>query len=66
MYVTDVRAAGDTVHGVEIPDDINASTEYPIADAEGRAEPARRHGVGRLRASAAGRKVLIADGFKQP
>lgn len=31
VYVTDVRAAGDQVTGVEIPDDVNAGTAYPIA-----------------------------------
>jgi molybdate transport system substrate-binding protein len=31
VYVTDVFAAGDAVVGVEIPDDVNASTSYPIA-----------------------------------
>ena len=31
VYVTDVRAAGDAVKGIEIPDDVNASTTYPIA-----------------------------------
>ena len=31
VYVTDVKAAGDKVKGVEIPDDVNASTDYPIA-----------------------------------
>ena len=31
VYVTDVRAAGDKVKGIEIPADVNASTSYPIA-----------------------------------
>jgi molybdate transport system substrate-binding protein len=31
VYVTDVMAAGSSVHGVTIPDDVNASTTYPIA-----------------------------------
>ena len=31
VYVTDVKAAGDKVKGVEIADDVNASTAYPIA-----------------------------------
>jgi len=31
VYVTDVRAAGDLVRGIEIPDEVNASTTYPIA-----------------------------------
>lgn len=31
VYVTDVAAAGDKVDGVEIPDDTNATTTYPIS-----------------------------------
>ncbi len=31
VYVTDVLAAGDAVKAIEIPDDVNASTTYPIA-----------------------------------
>ncbi len=31
VYVTDVKAAGEKVKGVEIADDVNASTDYPIA-----------------------------------
>lgn len=31
VYVTDVLSAGEDVTGVAIPDDINASTSYPIA-----------------------------------
>jgi molybdate transport system substrate-binding protein len=31
VYVTDVRAAGDLVRGIEIPDEANAATTYPIA-----------------------------------
>ncbi|GAA3619300.1 molybdate ABC transporter substrate-binding protein [Kineosporia mesophila] len=31
VYVTDVKAAGDKVSGIEIPADDNATTTYPIA-----------------------------------
>jgi molybdate transport system substrate-binding protein len=31
VYVTDVRAASGKVKGIKIPDDVNASTQYPIA-----------------------------------
>lgn len=31
VYVTDVRAAGSKVSGVAIPDDVNATTTYPIS-----------------------------------
>jgi molybdate transport system substrate-binding protein len=35
VYVTDVKAAGKDVEGVEIPADVNASTTYPIATLTG-------------------------------
>lgn len=31
VYVTDVKAAGAKVAGVDIPADLNAPTDYPIA-----------------------------------
>jgi len=31
VYVTDVKAAGSKVKGITIPDNLNASTDYPIA-----------------------------------
>jgi molybdate transport system substrate-binding protein len=35
VYVTDVKAAGDKVTGVQIPADVNESTTYPIAALSG-------------------------------
>jgi molybdate transport system substrate-binding protein len=35
VYVTDVKAAGDKVRGVEIPADVNMATTYPIAALSG-------------------------------
>jgi molybdate transport system substrate-binding protein len=35
VYVTDVRAAGDKVSGVQIPPDVNLATTYPIAPLNG-------------------------------
>jgi molybdate transport system substrate-binding protein len=35
VYVTDVNTAGDKVKGIEIPANLNASTEYPIAVLKG-------------------------------
>ena len=39
VYVTDVRAAGDEVAGVEIPADVNVTAEYPIATLNGERRP---------------------------
>ena len=54
VYVTDVLAAGSKVKGVEIPADVNASTDYPIAAAHQGANAATAAGVRRLRAVARG------------
>ena len=42
VYVTDVLAAGDKVKGIAIPDDVNASTGYPIAPLTGAEHRRRR------------------------
>ena len=49
VYVTDVNAAGSKVKGIMIPDNVNASTEYPIATVT-KAPTDSRAGVRRLRA----------------
>jgi molybdate transport system substrate-binding protein len=66
VYVTDVRAAGDQVDGVEIPDDVNARTTYPIAVIKDAQNPELAHAFVDYVLSAAGRKVLTADGFGRP
>src|SRR6202012_2942668 len=40
VYVTDVLSAGTAVKGIPIPDNINATTEYPIAALTKAANPA--------------------------
>ena len=63
VYVTDVKAAGAKVKGVEIPADVNASTSYPIAALTKSANPRWRPRssptccLGRVKA------VLAAAGF---
>lgn len=66
VYVTDVRAAGDKVKGVEIPASINASTEYPIAALKDANNAALAQAFVAYVLSPAGRKVLTADGFSRP
>ena len=66
VYVTDVRAAGDSVHGVVIPDDVNATTEYPIATLKDAPNPDLAQAWVDYVLSDAGQKVLTADGFKAP
>lgn len=66
VYVTDVRAAGSKVTGIEIPASVNASTEYPIAALSSASNAAGAQAFVAFVVSDAGRAVLSADGFEQP
>jgi molybdate transport system substrate-binding protein len=63
VYVTDVLAAGDKVEGVEIPADVNASTDYPIATLTGSANAAAAAAFVDYVLSPEGAAVLTAAGF---
>jgi molybdate transport system substrate-binding protein len=66
VYVTDVRAAGDKVRGIEIPDDVNASTTYPIATLTGSENAATAQAFVDYVLSTDGLAVLTAAGFDKP
>jgi molybdate transport system substrate-binding protein len=66
VYVTDVKAAGDKVKGVEISDDVNASTDYPIAALAKSGNSAGASAFVDLVLSSAGKGVLSAAGFQAP
>jgi molybdate transport system substrate-binding protein len=66
VYVTDVRAAGDKVMGIVIPDDVNASTSYPIAALTKAGNAAGAAAFVAYVLSADGASVLSADGFAKP
>jgi len=66
VYVTDVKAAGDKVKGVEISDDVNASTDYPIAALTKSANPGVASAFVDLVFSPAGQSVLDTAGFSTP
>jgi molybdate transport system substrate-binding protein len=66
VYVTDVRAAGSKVKGIVIPDNINASTEYPIAALTKAPNASGAQAFVDLVLSPAGQSVLSADGFQKP
>jgi molybdate transport system substrate-binding protein len=66
VYVTDVRAAGDAVKGIQIPDDVNASTTYPIAPLSSSKNPATAQAFVDLVLSPAGRAALTEAGFTAP
>lgn len=66
VYVTDVRAAGDKVKGVQIARDVNATTTYPIAVLKDSKNAALARAFVAYVLSDHGRKVLTADGFGKP
>ena len=66
VYVTDVKAAGDKVKGVEIPSDVNASTDYPIAALTTSAKAEVAKAFVDFVLSSAGESVLSAAGFQAP
>lgn len=66
VYVTDVKAAGDTVVGVEIPADQNVSTDYPIAAITSSTNASTAAAFVAYVLSPAGQQVLSAAGFASP
>jgi molybdate transport system substrate-binding protein len=66
VYVTDVKAAGDKVKGVEISADVNASTSYPIAALTKATNASVASAFVAYVLSPAGESVLTAAGFSQP
>lgn len=66
VYVTDVKAAGNAVQGIEIPAAQNATTEYPIATLTASQNSDLAKAFTDYVLSADGRKVLEAAGFAAP
>lgn len=66
VYVTDAKAAADKVKAIEIPADVNASTEYPIATVTKASNAAGAKAFMAYVLSAEGQKVLTAAGFEKP
>ena len=66
VYVTDVEAAGDAVHGVELPEASSAVNTYPIATVKGSQHAALARAFVELVLSAAGQRVLADAGFGKP
>ncbi|GAA1901252.1 molybdate ABC transporter substrate-binding protein [Lapillicoccus jejuensis] len=66
VYVTDVKAAGTKVTGVEIPSDVNASTSYPIATLNKAPNPTAAAAFTAYVLSSAGTQALTAAGFEAP
>jgi molybdate transport system substrate-binding protein len=66
VYVTDVRAAGKRVKGITIPNDVNASTQYPIATLTNAPNKAAAEAFTDYVLSPAGAGVLTSTGFTKP
>jgi molybdate transport system substrate-binding protein len=66
VYVTDVLAAGPKVKGIEVPADVNASTEYPIAALTASKNAALAQAFVDYVLSPDGATVLTAAGFEKP
>jgi molybdate transport system substrate-binding protein len=66
VYKTDVLAAGSKVLGVEIPENENASTAYPIAALTASKNKAVADAFVAYVLSSTGRTVLTKAGFAQP
>jgi molybdate transport system substrate-binding protein len=66
VYLTDVRAAGDDVRGIEVPEAADVVNTYPIATVAGSDEPELAAEFVDLVLGAEGRDVLVGLGFGGP
>jgi molybdate transport system substrate-binding protein len=63
VYVTDVRAAGSTVEGVQIPDTLNVTADYPIVALKTAPNSTAAAAFVDYVLGSAGQKVLKSFGF---
>jgi molybdate transport system substrate-binding protein len=63
VYVTDVKAAAGKVDGVQIPDSVNTTAEYPIAELKSEQNAAAARAFVDYVVGAQGQKVLGDYGF---
>ncbi|WP_244185951.1 molybdate ABC transporter substrate-binding protein [Arthrobacter agilis] len=66
VYATDIRAAGDTVLGIDVPEASDAVTTYPVAALADASDPATAQAFVDFVAGPDGRAVLGAAGFGAP
>ncbi len=66
VFTTDVRAAGDDVHNVEIPEGQNVSAIYPIAALTHSENTEAAQEFADFVVSAAGARILVAAGLQVP
>jgi molybdate transport system substrate-binding protein len=65
VYVTDVKAAGAKVQGVDIPDEQNVIATYPIATVKGGANPTGGYAFIDFLLSSPGQAILANYGFSK-
>ncbi|MFN2538690.1 MAG: molybdate ABC transporter substrate-binding protein [Mycobacteriales bacterium] len=66
VYSTDVRAAGNRVHGIEIPSSLNAGTDYQIATLAESGHQALARAFEHFVLSSQGQATLAHAGFLPP
>ena len=66
VYVTDVKAAGSGVMGVEIPDDVNVVATYPVALVSASARLVTAQAFVDFVTSPEGQQILATYGFGSP
>jgi len=66
VYVTDVKAAGQKVVGIDIPDDQNVTASYPIVTVRGGPNPKGGRAFIDFLLSVRGEAVLASYGFTKP
>lgn len=66
VYVTDARAAGDTVTAVAFPESAGVVNTYPIAVLKQAHDPEMARKFVDLVTGKAGQKILSAAGFAKP
>jgi molybdate transport system substrate-binding protein len=63
VYVTDVKAAGSAVQGVQIPDNLNVTANYPIVELKSEQNSAAARSFVDYMLGSQGQKVLAGFGF---
>jgi molybdate transport system substrate-binding protein len=63
VYVTDVKSAGSTVAGVQIPDDVNVTADYPIVELKSEQNSTAARAFVDYVLGSQGQKVLKGFGF---
>jgi molybdate transport system substrate-binding protein len=66
VYATDVKAGGDKVQGVTIPDDQNVLASYPIVQLEAATNEEAAQALIALVTGSQGQKTLAGYGFLSP